>query len=670
MWQTEITKYLASQHPYLELENITINFKRLDAVKGAAVGTVAIPEKEISIPIIIGRPGPGADPELHPMDVFLHEGKAHHLNPRSLQQLAHDPQIGVPAPLSSAQGGPRSIGSNPYIGDMTGDASPLEYSGQSSPFAGPFDAFSVKAAELRETGSLVEDMAKLGYLHPNDLTNFRRMLATNPQMLQGSSNNLNLIELLMRYKKPAALPSTPDVVRPNVVQVHRDPMTGELFYMFSGGAATKTTKAELRTILGDKYNDAMAKVNAVGSYIIAEEVNQATWEPTKTMGSEARPITGDGIYMVRGKGNDSYHGFVAQKVMRLNGESLPVKLFVSRDGRYALSGELFGVKLTRKNRMPASTPTSGSTGCFVSYVHGTPIATVPLRINRIVRVPTDDENKMLTIYNVTDPVTGENLSAIPHEGVLGFQRMLDIEPTAMSQTRGDIYYIPSEVDWVKITQPIEIAADSSQLSKIASELEKESITHIVHNGSGYRINAEFGFDKESSFDLNNLDRLHAREILFSMGMDHDSCEEVLDFSRKHRGEDGGIKVAGLHGNESRGYEVLEKKARVFSQETIDFIGSMVADEGLTKAAAEVGGETLDEILSLNFVYPSNVRFFTDNVDKFEEVVSDLAGLLVSIRLGLKHVHEQPVKESMEGLSRVATQLRILKSAMDHKKEKA
>lgn len=755
MWQTEVTKYLASQHPYLDLSQISISFKNLDPVKGAAVGSVSIPDHEIVVPVIISRPGPGADPELKPMDVFLHKGKAHHLSPRSIQQLAHDPQIGTPAPRSTAQGGPRSMGSNPYIGDMTGDASPLEYSGQSSPFAGPFDAFSVKAAGLshraakaimsnpslaagvgsgavgavmggihgaktkkvdeegkvrrggikgalkgalaggtaaglsgaaahkiqsatlgglqrhaEKAASMVEEMAKLGYIHPNDLTKFRRMLASNPQTLQGSSNNLWFIETLMRYRKPATIPSAPDVVRPNIVQVYKCPMTKELYYKFSGGPETKTSKGELRKILGDKFNEAMAQVSARGSFVLAEEVNEASWEPASSLSTDAKAIIGDGIYMVRGKGNDSYHGFVAQKVMRPNGESLPVKLFVAQDGRYALAEDLFGVKLTRKNRFPAITPTGGQTGCFISYVHGTPIATVPLRINSVVRVPTDNEDRLMTIYNVADPVTGENMSIIPQEGVLGFQRVLEIEPTAMSQTRGDIYYMPKEVDWVRISQPIDVAKSSDQLGKIASIQEKRSMTHVAFNGSGFYMRADFGLEKEAGFEANDLTRAEAREVLVSMGMGHEDCEQTLDFAHSRPGQGEGIKIAGLHGPQIKVYEVKEAQDWVPDQELVDFVDGMKPGADMIKAANEVGGQTLDAVLSLNFINPRNIKYFTDNLEKLEDVVGHLAGLLIAVRLGMKHVEEEPVCEAMQGLSRVVGQLRLLKSAMDHKRESA
>ena len=132
LWQSEIIRYLKSQHPYLPLDTAEIDIRRLDASKGAAVGSVIL-DNQVAIPVIIARPRPGTDPELAPMDVFFHQGRYRHLDPETVNSAVHTPQIGAP------ETGAKAVGGNPYIGDLTGDATPLEYSGQASPFAGPFD---------------------------------------------------------------------------------------------------------------------------------------------------------------------------------------------------------------------------------------------------------------------------------------------------------------------------------------------------------------------------------------------------------------------------------------------------------------------------------------------------------------------------------------------------
>lgn len=140
LWQSEIIRYLKSQHPYLPLDTAEIDIRRMDAGKGAAVGSVIL-DNQVAIPVVISKPRPGADPELAPMDVFFHQGRYRHLDPETVNSAVHTPQIGAPEGTNTSA----AVGGNPYIGDLTGDATPLEYSGQASPFAGPFDGAKTAA---------------------------------------------------------------------------------------------------------------------------------------------------------------------------------------------------------------------------------------------------------------------------------------------------------------------------------------------------------------------------------------------------------------------------------------------------------------------------------------------------------------------------------------------
>jgi hypothetical protein len=142
LWQSEIIRYLKSQHPYLPLDTAEIDIRRMDTGKGAAVGSVIL-DNQVAIPVIISRPRPGADPELAPMDVFFHQGRYRHLDPETVNSAVHTPQIGAPEGSATSS----AVGGNPYIGDLTGDATPLEYSGQASPFAGPFSGAKTASAE-------------------------------------------------------------------------------------------------------------------------------------------------------------------------------------------------------------------------------------------------------------------------------------------------------------------------------------------------------------------------------------------------------------------------------------------------------------------------------------------------------------------------------------------
>jgi len=93
------------------------------------------------------------------------------------------------------------------------------------------------------------------------------------------------------------------------------------------------------------------------------------------------------------------------------------------------------------------------------------------------------------------------------------------------------------------------------------------------------------------------------------------------------------------------------------------------DIKLIKAAAESGHpETLDALLSLEFITPQNLRYFVDHLQDFEDTASRLAALLMAVRLGMPHVNEQPVLDALEGLSKTVSKLHVLKSALGRERE--
>lgn len=774
LWNSEIIRYLKSQHPYLPLEESEIDIRRMDPARGAAVGSIVI-DNEIAVPIIIARPRPGADPELAPMDVFFHKGRYQYLDPEAIKQLSHKPQIGEPE-----KGRSRAYGGNPYIGDMTGDATPLEYSGQASPFAGPYDgtkvssllpewmlkeavseqareraaqggvlfgltgamtgamrgarsggnararlvralsggakgaaegavvgttagaatpgvrkALGIERKEKRRESRKIKDvvrrelekesafsvgidavaddgllarLTKVAYLDPNDISNFRHLLATNPHVLQGSANNLKLVEIVARRG-----PETPGtrgnaVKHPNIMQVYPKP-DGRVCIKFSNGPETAATRDELKAALGDRYTEVMSRLRAGGVYMEHDGVQRASWDVIRAPGS-AKPVSGDGMYSVRTRDGDSVTGMVCTQIMDLDGKTLPLKLFVSPEGKYAVAGELFGVKLSSKHRLPAQRPAPGASGVFINYVHGTPIATLPMRLIGVRSLkPVDGDARVL--YLVQNPVTGERFALSPVQRAQGFERMRVVDPGVQSLAEGaPVYYMPGDSEWVPLRSPVTVAESSEQLSKLASE----DVTSVVYAAGLWHVDAAVStrsFTANESVvktaQFQDMNGPETRELLVSMGMDVDGACQVMDQARERPGHDRGVKVAGLHAPQRQGFEVIEPVQEVYDRALVNHVASMRPGTDLLKAAAESGHvETLDAMLSLEFITPQNLRYFIDNIADFEEAATRLAALLIAVRLGMPHVPEQPVRDALEGLSKTINKLKVMKSANDNK----
>jgi len=842
LWQSEIIRYLKSQHPYLPMESSEIDIRRVDATKGAAVGSVIL-GNEIAVPIISSRPRPGADPELSPMDVFFHKGRYRFLDPEAIKNVTHTPQIGEPESTHKS----RAMGGNPYIGDMTGDATPLEYSGQASPFAGPYDGTKVSCdisyhllpdymtkeaksqrekmrdraalfgttgaigggvrgaittkggAKVRAIGALkqsllgavagsaagagsvpvgralglekrrrkeqrhiinrvvkreiekmsaldfsaglqeiVEDglvsrLLKHAYLDPNDISNFRTMLATNPHILQGSGHNHKLVEIIARRGPQTTMPRQSIVKNPNMMQVYA--RQGVVYIKFSGGPETKTTAHELKQILGDRYREVASKLRSGNVHIEHDGVQQVSWDVKRPM-SESKHVTRDGLYTVRTQNGESIVGMVCQAIMDLDGKTLPLKLFVTPEGKYAMTGEMFGVRLADRHRLPSQVPLAGQTGVFINYVHGTPISTLPLRLVSIRRSEPKDGDKR-TLYIVQEPMTGRKFTLSPVQGVQGFERMHVIEPGIKAVADGPVYYIPGDSEWVELKNPVRLAESEHELKKLSSvdddthvyygsgmfHIKQAVVTSLVKRPAVSLLNRGLNFMRSGATTIgaaaaqprkfggavsnmyrtqglgatakalapaatvaaapvalgygasklsswNDLNEPGAREILVGMGMDLEGAEATIKAAREHQGIDRGVKISGLHEPQIQGREVTAYPTPTYDQATFKFANDCRPGADLIKAAAESGHpETLDSLLSLEFITPQNLRYFVDNIPDFEEAATRLAALLIAVRLGMPHVPEQPVKDSLEGLSKTINKLQILKSATDHKNER-
>lgn len=794
MWKSEIIRYLKSQHPYLPMDRTDIDLRRVDAAKGAAVGSIVLDNK-IVVPVIISRPRPGAEPELAPMDVFYHEGRYRFLDPEAIRHLTHRPQVGRPEPGRKSN----AMGGNPYIGDVTGDATPLEYSGQASPFAGPFDGTKVssdisvellpewvlakeagaKTEKLKERGraaargsvmfgtsgvvggairgalsakgkkaralealrqagkglaggigagaavgaaspsveralgiakaqkkeqtkaikdvvrrqlekqswdvaslpmvvtsgakavadgGLLSRLVKAAYLEPNDVANFRNLLASNPHILQGSSNNLELVEIISRRG-----PDTPGtrgnaVKFPNILQVYRKPLSGELCYKFSGGPETKAGEAELKTMLGDRFAEVMSRLRSGNVFMQHDGVQRASWDAVRPA-TEAKPVTRDGLYAVRMRDGQTMTGMVARSVMDFDGKTLPLKLFVAPDGHYALTGEMFGTRLADKHRIPSSRPSAGSTGVFINYVHGTPIATLPLRMVSTNVVGEGDTKR--TVYVVNNPMTGEKFALSPVARVQGFQHMRVVDPGVQSIASGaKVYFIPGDSEWVPLRAPVSVAGAEEDVTKVAAV---DGIVSLSFSSGRWHIDSRLPSpDGVKTASWHDLEAADARELMLGMGMDADEAAAIVDFVREQTpGVDRGVKLSGLHAPQIHGFEVVEPEPEPVPDEAVVKIASACrpGDE-LVKTALESGHpETLDSVLSLQFITPQNMRYFIDNIEDFDEAASRIAALLIAVRLGMPHIPEQPVRDALEGLSRIVNKLRILKSANENKDER-
>jgi hypothetical protein len=921
LWQAEVIQHLASTHPYLPLDRVEVNFKKIDARKGAAVGAVLVGDK-VAIPLIIQRPGPSKDPELEPLDVFYHEGRYRFLDPDMIRSVIMQPEIGEPArrPL----GGANYPGRNDhYIGDLTGDRSPLEHSyfggggAKMAALAGDDDdlsgwlektakdpkkltpaersavsfgvagggggtlrgaakgagqpgtiknkavravveaakggalgttvggvggAVSAKALErigidrakltpeqrkqvhniasrkvektaylgrplpkrpqyrdapahdvaTNQTGVILADavnpksesatrqgfssthehehlqsesrsllrmLRTEGQLDPNDLANFRALLAHNPTLLLAARNNLAVLDnVTSPLPEKERVPRQP-VAGPRVLQVFKTESGVKI--KFSGRKPETIDNGTLKQLLGDKYSGAMQKVDEGQVYVLADEINPTTWSIDRVPKS-AVPVDRDGMWLLRSPNGEATPAFVAKSVMSPDGVTVPLKMAVTRDGKYSLGKEMFGVRIADKNRITGATKAkSGDEGIFVHYLQGTPTVTVPMRVDSTSTLE-DEKGDHRTVYKVTDTITGKKCAIIPAKDIYGIMPITWPEPDTKVLI-GDLpaYAIPASSEWIKTTGQFDVVEHGELATKTASVegritirekdglfsmdgmFQKEAIfgmlasaaKHLPKAGAalktvaknprataknvkdtfaygkgadtglkgvgaglaqvgqtyapalagagaigglglagygGYKaVTAAYAGDGVSDFaevEWRNIGTHDALEALVAAGIDAGDAASIIKTARDRTMLDDPLTVVGVNMPFIVDEDEMEKIANAeveYGDDFVDFVAGLRPGLGLIKSAAESEHpETLDAVLSLEFITPQNARYFFESTDQFEEVASKLAALLVAVRLGLQHVPKASVRDALEGLSRTISRLKVLKSAME------
>lgn len=125
-WGADIIKSMRQDHPYADLAGASVEFRDADPDSGTAYGTIAL-SPNASVIFSIRPDTVQRKPELDPLDILVEKGRY-----RSLTEPAYREAMTASAPGAATQ--PQNEQqryspppqSNPYVGDMTGDVSPLE----------------------------------------------------------------------------------------------------------------------------------------------------------------------------------------------------------------------------------------------------------------------------------------------------------------------------------------------------------------------------------------------------------------------------------------------------------------------------------------------------------------------------------------------------------------
>ena len=200
------------------------------------------------------------------------------------------------------------------------------------------------------------------------------------------------------------------------------------------------------------------------------------------------------------------------------------------------------------------------------------------------------------------------------------------------KTNKGMYVFPTQnVAWIPMKKRLEVRKPSEDIQKTAS---------IRYNGYNYEINGVEGLPNEwRTVDSD-------AKMTFLMRCCDMDMEKVAGYLRK-------IKT------EKRANVPMELRKKTMTKSAgLEFVDK----QGLTKLASYFDDmDTVDTVLSLNFVNGDNVDKFVQSLGKFTSVKEELLRLLLLSRIGNIEVPESILKQAIDILGKVIEGLQRLKA---------
>lgn len=245
----------------------------------------------------------------------------------------------------------------------------------------------------------------------------------------------------------------------------------------------------------------------------------------------------------------------------------------------------------------------------------------------------------------------DGMQHVTYEPVRGLE---EIEKDAQDDNH---YYIPTHYRFVKL-------GEQEDIEYTPKMEEPRSENYFVRDDTGaYRLEGP-AFSKYATLG-HQVENVSEPEAKWAALQCHASEQEVQEMDTAP------VNVRVPFHSDMQAPESIEKVASYFCDQykehsqTIQQIGV-----DLVKEAATMSDETsVDALLSLNLITRENIMDFVQQLPLFEQVLSTLAKLVLSIRLGFATVPEQAAVRAMKGLSRVVAILRGISKLDKIKKSK-
>jgi len=556
----------------------------------------------LRIPIIV------ENKKAYSFDVFISpDGRFLPLNEQRVSAALFDMNPYLPAPSPSAVGG----------GGSGANFSPTE----------PAGALGGSASAVNQTvkqASVLDSI--LPNIHSQEVAAFLEKLAGDQSLRDAVQLNPAFSKAVVKLAESADKPQ----VTPSEEVKELDEFDATVIAKTDGGYTIKMASADgsaqdvfISNVDGQSIPiEVRQSVINDGYTLVVPEDNRELVSVEKT--ASLKTVDSNGIYSVMTKTGKAQRAAVVNDIVSLDGRKMDLCLVVGDSGA-AFQDKVAGVHCGDLDlgALRGSEPSGG--GVFVLKEAG--VVTEPVTV--LNKVVTDDA----TSYLYEHPLHGK--------GTLKIASVL--KPL---NTSGNDYLIPDTATFVPLTFGGRYATDAVSMDKIASRQDRMMEVCLRSDGS------EFSFSGRPVDGLIKSAGLNAVESLLLLGVLGDTpsgaMRKLASAAQKFETSFVAARVLGPN-----------TKEKVAADGEAERLAEVINIDLIKESSALTGSETVDSVLSLNFVTPENIQGYVDAIPVLEEAGSKLAEMLVGVRLGLSDVPEAAVSTSLRGIERAVQGLKKL-----------
>jgi len=628
-WNVEVMKTLKNEHPYVSTDQAEVKMDRLDTEANEATGRIILQDK-LAVPFSIGENNKTGQTEIDPLDILFVPGKGEddgelcHFSESAYKQSLKGEAVGRPFPSEDEDDVSRIPPGNEYIGDMTGDVSPLQYRGHPG---------VMSTAGCGLLSCVVRDEDQISRLHH---------IFQNNRGVNRSASRLGLHDALdniqaQDFESPENTP---------FVQIRKKD-GGRLVIDYPNGETKPVSAIDLKESLPSKHEGILQKVMSRGWAILRNFPTIKTPE-VPTLNTQPTPIEGGGWYEVASDGG-SKPAIVCPMMLDFDGQVIRDQMAVCKDNSYDRGNTFCGTPIKEPKRdHPAgdSSIKPGKEGVFLKESFGSCQMTPRVKIDKVLTPP--DEPPILIGARM------DTLESIGLVLVDALTRPEEISDTSFEAALPDnSYWMPSAYRFIEVDGQADLLDEAERESKGTED--DRPMARLKKNANWYSIHGKTvrGEVKEHMLSENDM-RLKLAEL--------SADDEAIDRACRLDNDDS-IKLRGLRPCKFR---VRKKEASVDGRKINELrqAGKRALDgynEWMKTANAEEqeDPQTLDAILSLQFVSDDSLRDIVESKQIFREVEDKLARLLLASRRGQGAIHEKGVQRALQGMGEARKTLKTL-----------